>query len=565
MAGNHTYDQDTKKRARRVALERAVKLVTTRRNAAAIVPQDHVRRVWRAKLKSGSRYDAEAVSVVRPDDIANWERYRRNVIGKRKPEEITVAYLAGPEPSNDLEELLNLGVRPENIWAFESKGSDAKAGHAQLARRATRGVKFLHIDIEDFFVGSPRRFDIIYIDACAPLPAEARLLVTLFRHAALAPLGVLITNFSKPDETNEDQLEKNVHAIAAYLYGKDFLDLKNGGWTDGAAAHGYVMSQSEILPLEDGEDAPEWNDRLFQDVVREEFAHYYGSFVTRHIMDIAALIAPMARLANTKFWKQLSSQPIEVAAKRGREMLVWPDVDDKDGADFDFEAEPVALKGGEAISEAGTHSLLKSFELCGAYGSLPARDGLAQNLAGFIHSWMQALRGKDQGKMTGADLAAAYYGLRGDTELQSDGLRRATEYTYRKMSFLCDVPNADIGFYPAVAQLAHPSHCNVREARRYRYTAKTNEMFLDVLPFDECRYVYDWLSVFSLVPGDWADESDQLIFRFAIDGIAKSTRWYQSDFLHGCHSIGTHGKFSADELPRRRNLSSKPSKRSKSN
>lgn len=124
------------------------------------------------------------------------------------------------------------------------------------------------------------------------------------------------------------------------------------------------------------------------------------------------------------------------------------------------------------------------------------------------------------------------------------------------MAFLCDVPNFDIGFFPAIAQLAHPSHCNVREVRRYRYTAKTMEMFLDVLPFDECRYVYDWQSVFSLMPGDWADPSDQLIFRFAIDAIAKSSRWYQNDFLHGCHSIGTdYNGFPAAELKRRRALS----------
>lgn len=102
----------------------------------------------------------------------------------------------------------------------------------------------------------------------------------------------------------------------------------------------------------------------------------------------------------------------------------------------------------------------------------------------------------------------------------------------------------------------------MREVRRYRYTAKTMEMFLDVLPFDECRYVYDWQSVFSLMPGDWANRSDQLIFRFAIDAIAKSARWYQSDFLHGCHSIGIdHDGFPAAELNRRRNLSPRKGKK----
>jgi hypothetical protein len=555
MAGKHSYGQKSKAKARRVALRRAVELVTSRRDAATVVAKDYVRRVRRAKLSSGNAYDAQAVSALRKKDIDGWERYRRSAIGKRKPHDITVAYLAGPEPANDLEELLRLGVRPENIWAFENNAAEARAGHEQLVNMAIRGVKFLHINIEDFFAGTSRRFDIIYLDACASLPAASRMLVTLFRHAALAPLGVLVTNFSKPDEANADLLEKHVFAVAAYLYGKDFMDLKKGGWTDSASAHGYVMAPGEILPEEDDEDAPRWEDQLFQDEVRRRFAHYYGSFVTRHIMDIAALIAPMARLAQTRFWDQLSSRPIAEAAKRGRDMLIWPDWPEEDGIGDDFDTGGRVPKGGEAISENGTHSLLKSFELCGAYGSLTEQEGLPKGIRRFLAAWMSHLRGKDEGKLLGADLAAAYYGLRADTDLQSEALRRVTEYQYREMAFLCDVPNSDIGFYPAIAQLAHPSHCNVREARRYRYTAKATEMYLDVLPFDECRYVYDWQSVFSLVPGDWADESDQLIFRFAIDAVAKATRWYQSDFLHGCHSIGTDGRFPADELRPRRNLS----------
>lgn len=40
-------------------------------------------------------------------------------VGCRGPGELTVVYLAVPEPANDLEILIVLGVQPENIWAFE--------------------------------------------------------------------------------------------------------------------------------------------------------------------------------------------------------------------------------------------------------------------------------------------------------------------------------------------------------------------------------------------------------------------------------------------------------------
>ncbi len=247
MANSHTYDQKVKAKARRIALKRAIELVTSRRDVAAVVPADYVRRVRRAKRR-GSPYDAAAVSALRRGDIRNWERYRGEVIGRRKASEITVAYLAGPDPENDLSELLRLGVRPENIWAFESRERDARLGHERLAKRAARGVKFLHIDIEDFFIGSSRRFDVIYVDACDSLPKASRLLVTLFQHAALAPLGVLVTNFSKPDMTNPDLLDKHVHAIAAYLYGKDFLDLAPGDRRDRCMLHGPTSLAAAAEP-----------------------------------------------------------------------------------------------------------------------------------------------------------------------------------------------------------------------------------------------------------------------------------------------------------------------------
>lgn len=557
MRTTPSYNQKVKRKARREALSHAIDLVTARREAAAIVTRKYIRRVRRAKLGSGHAYDVAALADLRPKDIRNWEAFRARSIGERDPEEISVAYLAGPEPANDLNALLALGVRPENIWAFENERAIARQGRAQLEALAVRGVKFIETAIEDFFIGTPRRFDIIYIDACASLPKACRLIVTLFRHSALAPLGVLVTNFSKPDITNDQLLQSHVDAIAAYLYPKDFLDRRKGGTTDGAMAAGFSM-----IPLPDdlkaGEDG---NDPLFADEVRGKFAHYYGSFVTRHIIDIAALLAPMARLAASSLWKQLAACNFAEAAERGRAMLRWGEGWDEDEAASDSDA--LAPMGGEAISDMANHSLLWAFAVCGAYGALDEFDP-PEGLADFRNDWMRSLFGMPQSKITGADLAAAYYGLRADPALQSEALRRVIDYPYqRNMAFLCDVPSSEIGFYPAFAQFGHAAHCNVREARRFRYTAKTTEMYLDVLPFDECRYVYDWLSAPALVPGDWSNPSAQLTFRLALDGIAKATRHYNSDFLYGCHVIGIDQNFPADELGRRRNLSRKPRKTKK--
>lgn len=39
----------------------------------------------------------------------------------KRAEELSVCYLAGPEPINDFKEFTEMGVLPENIWAFEIK------------------------------------------------------------------------------------------------------------------------------------------------------------------------------------------------------------------------------------------------------------------------------------------------------------------------------------------------------------------------------------------------------------------------------------------------------------
>jgi hypothetical protein len=141
-------------------------------------------------------------------------------------------------------------------------------------------------------------------------------------------------------------------------------------------------------------------------------------------------------------------------------------------------------------------------------------------------------------------------------------MQRIGDFPYRDtMPMLCDVPTTEIGFYPVFAQLAYPAHPNVRECKRFRYVAesKVTAMFMDVIAFDECRYVHDWISALHLTPEDWEDLSTQLTFRFALDGIAREKRWMGDDFLYGCHVVGESKEFPMSDLEPRLDLS--PSRR----
>lgn len=595
-----TYRQPTKAIARKSAISHAVELVTARRAHAAIVSADHVERLRSHLLKREWIGDKEAALSCEETDVRSWREFRDQVVGRKGPAEITVAYLAGPEPSNDLNVFLECGVRPENIWAFEIEKGAFASGLGDIKNSGLRGVKLMPVSIEDYFTGTPRRFDVVYIDACGPLPSQdqktARLLVNLFRHSALTPLGVLITNFAKPDVSTDQKIEPYAHLVASYLYPKSFRDAPGGGVTDGAQAEGFVLRDEEQ------------RKESFYHEVCENFDHYYGSFITRHLYDIAALIAPFIRFSNSRLLSVLLKGDFNAAVERGERFVrfaphIYEGADEEDGedepsksetqkndvvgssdqvmtaairaivSDEPFEGEPLGLgemddrdSDGDAIVESSFFSLVWTLAACGCYKTGSDFDTPPVAIKKFLGGWINQLYGTPTDKKTAPDIIAAYYAWRHDPTLKSDALQEISKYPYRqRMPLLCDVPTEEIGLYPAFAQLAYPTHCNVREAKRFSYVAegKTTKMFMDVLPFDECRYVYDWLSALHLVPDDWNDISAQLTFRFALDAVAKEGRWYGDDFLFGCHAIGECKEFPMSELGPRVEIKSQVVKKSR--
>lgn len=555
------YDQPSKHAARVAALTHAVQLLTTRRNACALVPEDYISRVV-AKMKSPTSHRDYKIAAknCKDEDIQSWQAFRASSVGKRDAVDLTVAYLAGPEPTNDLKILIELGVRPENIWAFEIDKKLFPSAVDDIERSIFRGVKLMNVSIEDYFLATPRRFDIIYFDACAPLPSRdqktTQSIVNVFRYSALAPLGVLITNFSAPDISKPETIESYGHLVGAYLYPKSFLDTFDNPqhtYTDGAMAHGYslaipyyeftenVEAQNNIRgDAESQGESEEDEDEDFRNIVKSNFIDYYGSFITRHISDIASIIAPSVRLMNSALVNEIVTD-FKQASKRARRFVAFNEealAQPVDLDNLDENSETIDIDG-DALSEPSMYSLLYTLAACQLLEECDGFD-VPNNVKRFCGAWVNQLSGKHRDTFTAIDAIACFYALRHDTAFWANAMKRVASFDYRKyMPFLCDVPTEELGFYPVFAQVAYPAHNNVAETRRYQYVAegKQTTMLLDVLPFDECRYVYDWLATAQLIDNDWLDESRQLIFRFALDRIAKTKRWYQDDFLYGCHAI----------------------------
>lgn len=170
---------------------------------------------------SQNREEAAKINI---SYITNWEKLHDSLIGTKKPEELTVCYLSGPEPSNDFKELTNLGILPQNIWAFESDTQAYKQALADFEQGEYPQPRILKQNIETFFQQTPKKFDIVYIDACGSVPSvqhSLRCVFTLCWNHRLNSPGVIITNFAMPDIT-KNTINDYYELVSQYLFFKEY-------------------------------------------------------------------------------------------------------------------------------------------------------------------------------------------------------------------------------------------------------------------------------------------------------------------------------------------------------
>lgn len=524
-----SYSQPSKIEARQRSLAHAVEILTTRRADAAVVPRDYVRRVQNHMTGRMGSYDASAASLLDASTISTWEAFWDANVQARSAGDLKVAYLAGPEPLNDFRVLVELGVHPFNIWAFESDNATYNAALKSVLDSEFPLLKLQRGSLDVFLRTAPIIFDIVYLDACGPLPSAGqqtlRSVVDVFRHHRLASPGVLITNFAAPDEGDPAISDAYADIVSLNLFPKAFVEPELDpdedpeiAWnlTDGPIAHSF-----------DAKDATAPQSSYFHEV-RGNLPFYYGQYVTRQIFDIASFIAPWTSFANSESWKMYVDKSAVDLAKASIDFGVQGDDDD------------VSM----LVSDTDRYSIGWTFAA--------SRNGpMAPNVnypipepgsAKLIDAWRKQLSGQPIPSVSAETAIIAYHVLRdegGEFSPRFHAVLRRFDFM-REMHFFCDVPNEEIVMLPAVAQYTRPMHYNVVETRRFRYVAKQTDMFLDVIPFDACRYLYDWLPSIDLVPNALQLQQFQLAFRFALDGIAKHTIRYNRDYFYGVHAVGVN-------------------------
>ena len=485
MNSNYLYNQETKCFARHNTLFYAVEMLTTNRNKACCVERSYVRKVYDYFKNLDESKERQEVSKVDVSYIKSWETLYDSCIGNKRPEELTVCYLSGPEPQNDFDEFISLGVLPQNIWAFESNNRTyLKALHAYNNSTFPQ-PKIVKSSVEQFFKQTPKKFDIIYIDACGSLISDQhslRCVSSLFKYHRLNSPGIVITNFASPDINDSDELNVYADVITKYLFYKKYPN------------ENIEFENSEIVSIKFLE---------LKEKVKSDFSEYYSEFITTSIRDIGSILVPIQRFVNSNY--------ISIIAKNYDHIM---------SKEFDI----------NKLNFIKNNSLYK---FTGLSKLVEDRNSQTNLNIEKTRKLISELSGLDDLSTKLFDSFRILSELKSGNEYLNDDIIEIKNHFDNGQDIyrFLDRPNSNLFFDLIINQFAYPMHYNVEGIKRYTYNAKNTDMFTDIVIFDECRYIYDWLPTLHQMKNAFSNLSWQYVFRFALDGLVKQRINYNNEYF----------------------------------
>lgn len=495
LMATFTYTQLEKNKVRHDSLVHAVSMLTTKRNNACCVERDYVRNLYDYFMNLDDCHDRREAEKIDMTYISMWEKFHDSSIGYKRPEDLVVCYLSGPEPQNDFNELVSLGIHPQNIWAFENDSLTYLQAIESYNTLPFPQPKIVKGSIEHFFKSTPKKFDIVYIDSCGVIASNQhalKIISSMIKFHRLNSPGVIITNFALPDTTKSYEVNGYSELISQYLIFKS--NIPNEELIDKSLT---IENQISILT----------------DLVKRDFESYYGHFITRVLMDLPSVIVPGQRFVNSHYFNRI----IDKSSVRGN------------------------VCSESFFDNAKNNSLLRFLLL----------DDLTKNQDGFIKSsktaaFINEMSGIDQ---YGIDLISSMKNLSG---LKSGHLQLSLDIQSIKDYFdnnggeiyrFLDVPDSNMLLDLVINQLSYPMHYNTSAIKRFSYKAKSTQMFTDILVFDECRYIYEWLPTIDLIKNAFKDTSWQYTFRFALDGLVKQRLKYNNEYFFQSSVINQNNEY----------------------
>lgn len=468
-----TYTQLVKCKARHYAIDNAIKITTTNRSKSSIVERSYVREIYdRFNQKEEISPDKNEISCIDKNYIISWEKLHDSCEGIKRAEDLKVCYLCGPEPNNDFKEFTEFGVLPHNIWAFENKLHDYSEALNTFTEGEYPQPRIIKQNIESFFKNSDQKFDIVYLDFCCSFISEKhglKCVKTLFEKGRLNSNGVLITNYSMPDISKDNQ--EMIELISLYMYFK----------------------QEENLPIEidNGSIKSEKYIEL-KNNIKKDFEKSYGEFISIVIRDVASVIVPVQKLQNNEYFSNLF--------KRSNNEKEY-----------------------ERLFKESKNNALAKFFITAKF----LTDSGYRNDA--LGRFLNEIGGID----LLYDSFKFIIEMQNTEVMEDKSLNEVINYfESSKIYQFLDRVHKNMFWDITVNQLTYPMHYNNRLNYRYKYVARQNTMMMDVTCFDQCRYIYEWLPAIHQLKSAFMNKSWQYVFRFALDGLVKSRMQYNKEIFY---------------------------------
>lgn len=466
------YSQRVKSEVRHSVIKIAVENLTINRAQSSVVPRNYVRKIYDYynSLDEESTLKNEVLKIEKKHILA-WEKLHDSMLKNKKPEDLCVCYLCGPQPNNDFQEFIDFGILPQNIWAFELN----KSVYKQALKTYTSGIypqpRIIKQNIDTFFKNTPKKFDIIYIDACGSIPSDQhnlKSIFSLFKYVRLKSPGVLITNFASPDIS--ENIEDFIELVSLYTFFKN--------------------NENENLKIEFGYITDK-NYEIHKENVRANFTDFYSEFISMILRDLPSVFVPMQRIIENPYINQI----LEIRNNN-----------------FCYEQLMELSKNNNIARFIFTVAELKRNNII-----FPKVESLINEIGDFdlIVKSLKFIISFNYDNLTAKD----------DIEEIVDYFKGNNIYQF------LDNVHENMFFDIILNQLAYPMHYNCNQNTRYSYIAKTRKMMLDVMTYDECRYIYEWLPAMHQIVSAFENKSWQYVFRFALDGLVKSRKNYNNELF----------------------------------
>jgi len=510
-----TYNQEIKDYSREIIWKHSIENLTINRDESKILNSKYINRLWDFAFED-SLIKYGIVDKADEKYLKDWNSFSEQTYSTKKPDELKVAYLCGPEPQNDLNHLIDLGIRIENVYAFESEKTLYNQALNSL-KDTYPTLKIFNGKIDHYLKSTLVKFDIVYLDFTSSLFSRDakpyQTIITLFENQSLSNLSSLIVNTCYPDKN-----EENINFLTSYFHYQAFYEYQiydskeeNDNDDDDDNSGRYIENNSTYGIYKKSQFSPH---------IDENFDHAYSAFQTSFIINYTNHILPITNvIKNPLLFKRLFTSNLD-----------------------NINEEIAKFAEQSRYSDPTNYSLHNFFQ------------DLINGESKLEQSWKSFITKKDYSNYS-IEMAVKFFYMQLDAssegflKILSDSLKKSIQEIMKNIpdaidgsqkGLFCDIPMIHLWQELAINQLGYPYHHNTKCHKRFSYKAKERKMCVDIFTFDQCRSLYDWLPMIEYYGLDLKIIERQILTRICIDAIAKHSLHILQKQYYGAHLIGIY-------------------------